>query len=270
MTCVLRWFRPPRGAQSCAERDRDRDRRSEPANVDKARSVATSAAQKLATLVTQRAPLVARYQQQLAAIDSLKKQKASWRRDRELNTAQANANDTATRLTALDKQIGNGAARGRDARARRSSSRSMPSSQAGARGARATQLAQIRAQLAPAAHRAEEDRHPRRRDRSARRSRGARAPGGGDRGGREAARAAAQGTRRCSTRSSCSSPSCARRTIAPASCRRATTISRIAVRSAARRAAEPRKRRRRRSASTAGERRWRGQGSGGLADERWR
>ena len=47
----------------------------------------------------------ARYQDELTAVDKLKKQKASWRRDRELNTAQADAKDTADKLAALDKQL---------------------------------------------------------------------------------------------------------------------------------------------------------------------
>ncbi|NVB82588.1 MAG: hypothetical protein HOV81_29680 [Kofleriaceae bacterium] len=120
-----------------------------PAVVDKARSIAAAADQKLAQLSAQRRPLVTRYQQQLAAIDGLKKQKASWRRDRELNTAQANANDTATRLTALDKQIAT--AQRAVASARKAVVVAIDAEvRAGATGPRATQLAQIRAQLAPA------------------------------------------------------------------------------------------------------------------------
>lgn len=120
-----------------------------PAVVDKARSVAAAADQKLAQLTAQRRPLVARYQQQLAAVDGLKKQKASWRRDRELNAAQANANDTATRLTALDKQIA--AAHRAVASARKAVVVAIDAEvRAGATGPRAAQLAQIRAQLVPA------------------------------------------------------------------------------------------------------------------------
>ena len=120
-----------------------------PAVVDKARSVAAAAEHKRAQLAAQRAPLAARYQQQLAAIDSLKKQKASWRRDRELNGAQANANDTATRLTALDKQIA--AAQKAAAAARKAVVAAIDAElAAGASGPRATQLAQIRNQLVPA------------------------------------------------------------------------------------------------------------------------
>jgi hypothetical protein len=120
-----------------------------PAVVDKARSVAAAADQKLAQLSAQRRPLVARYQQQLAAVDGLKKQKASWRRDRELNTAQANANDTATRLTALDKQIAT--AQRAVATARKAVVVAIDAEvRAGATGPRAAQLAQIRAQLVPA------------------------------------------------------------------------------------------------------------------------
>jgi hypothetical protein len=74
-------------------------------SADQAAATVTTADQKVSTLLGQRAQLTSRYQQQLAAVDRLKKQKASWRRDRELNAAQADANDTAKRLTALDTQL---------------------------------------------------------------------------------------------------------------------------------------------------------------------
>src|SRR5690349_15675646 len=59
-----------------------------PAQVDKVRATVQQLEQKLAQAASQRSQLTARYQQQLTAIDRLKKQKASWRRDRELNAAQ--------------------------------------------------------------------------------------------------------------------------------------------------------------------------------------
>lgn len=119
-----------------------------PAVVDKAQQTVTVAEQKVNQLLGQRGQLTSRYQQQLGTIDRLKKQKASWRRDRELNTAQADANDTAKRLTALDTQLL--AAQKTLLAARTTAVRAIDAEvAAGATGARATQLANLRAKLAP-------------------------------------------------------------------------------------------------------------------------
>jgi hypothetical protein len=117
--------------------------------VQQAQQNVKAAEQKLVQATNQRIELRRRYDEQLSAIDRLKKQKASWRRDRELNKAQADANDTAKRLTAIDNQIKTaqlavGKAKGAvvvaiDAELA-----------AGATGARAEQLAKLRAQLSPA------------------------------------------------------------------------------------------------------------------------
>jgi hypothetical protein len=120
------------------------------AQVQKAQAGVTSAEAKVSQLVSQRAQLMARYQLQLQAIDRLKKQKASWRRDRELNTTQADANDTAKRLTALDAQLGN-AQRGVVAAKKSVVTAIDAELAAGATGARAVQLAQLRGKVAPAA-----------------------------------------------------------------------------------------------------------------------
>jgi hypothetical protein len=117
--------------------------------VDKARESAKAAEQKLVQLTTQLGPLRVRYDEQLKDIDRLKKQKASWRRDRELNKAQADAADTAKRLTTLDTQIK--AAEQAIAKARNAVVIAIDNEiKAGATGARAAQLAKLRAQLAPA------------------------------------------------------------------------------------------------------------------------
>lgn len=119
-----------------------------PAIVDKANAAVTGAAQKINQLVAQRGQLTARYQQQLAAIDRLKKQKASWRRDRELNGAQADANDTAKRLTTVDAQLQS--AQRALLTARATAVRAIDAElAAGAKGPRATQLAAVRAKLVP-------------------------------------------------------------------------------------------------------------------------
>jgi hypothetical protein len=121
-----------------------------PAQVQKAQTSVTAAEQKVGQLAAQRSQLTARYQQQLTAIDRLKKQKASWRRDRELNTAQADANDTAKRLTALDKQLAS--AQQTVVTAKRSVVAAIDVElAAGATGTRAQQLATLRAKLAPVA-----------------------------------------------------------------------------------------------------------------------
>jgi hypothetical protein len=122
----------------------------QPALVATTQASATSAARKVSQLMGQRTQLTARYQQQLSAIDRLKKQKASWRRDRELNSAQADANDTAKRLTMLDRQLA--AARTTLLSARRSAVSAIDAELATQpSAARAAQLAKLRARLAPAA-----------------------------------------------------------------------------------------------------------------------
>lgn len=106
--------------------------------------------QKLVQLTTQRGQLRRRLDEQLTAIDRLKKAKASWRRDRELNKAQADANDTAKSLTALDNQIK--AAQQAVAKARRALVIAIDTElAAGATGPRARDLAKLRAQVAPQA-----------------------------------------------------------------------------------------------------------------------
>jgi len=117
--------------------------------VDRAQATTTAAAQKVSSLNTQRGQLAQRLAQQVAAVDALKKQKASWRRDRELNSAQATANDTATKLTAIDKQLA--AAQTALANARKAEIAAIDAELgAGATSARTTQLQNLRAQLAPA------------------------------------------------------------------------------------------------------------------------
>ncbi|HSD86063.1 MAG TPA: hypothetical protein VLB44_01065 [Kofleriaceae bacterium] len=117
--------------------------------VDRAQAATTAAAQKVTSLDRQRGQLAQRLAQQVAAVEALKKQKASWRRDRELNSAQATANDTATKLTAIDKQLA--AAQTALANARKAEVAAIDAElKAGATGARATQLQNLRAQLAPA------------------------------------------------------------------------------------------------------------------------
>ena len=139
MTCVLVVAPATAWAQSS-----DQTR-----TVEVAQNQVASATQKLTQLQSQRAQLAGKLAQQVATVDSLKKQKASWRRDRALNTAQAAANDTATKLTALDRNLA--AAQQALAIARRTEVAAIDAElRAGASGARADQLAKLRAQLVPA------------------------------------------------------------------------------------------------------------------------
>jgi len=61
--------------------------------------------QNVGRLAAQRTTVAQRYQDQLAAVDRLKKQKASWRRDRELRQTLADSADTANQLSALNNQL---------------------------------------------------------------------------------------------------------------------------------------------------------------------
>jgi len=117
------------------------------AQTDRAASAEVAAEQKVAQLTTQRAQLQARSQDELTAVDKLKKQKASWRRDRELNTAQADAKDTADKLAALDKQLA--AAQVTVTTARTAAVKAIDAEAPTAAGPRAATLAKLRAQLAP-------------------------------------------------------------------------------------------------------------------------
>jgi DNA repair exonuclease SbcCD ATPase subunit len=115
--------------------------------VEDAQTHLRGAEQKLARLTQERAQLRRHYDEQLGAIDRLKKQKASWRRDRELNKAQADANDTAKRLTASDASIR--LAQQELARARNAAIAAIDAElAAGGSQLRAVQLGKLRAQLA--------------------------------------------------------------------------------------------------------------------------
>jgi hypothetical protein len=61
--------------------------------------------QKVAQLGAARTKTAQRYQDQLAGVDRLKKQKTSWRRDRELRDSLAESADTANQLATLNTQL---------------------------------------------------------------------------------------------------------------------------------------------------------------------
>lgn len=139
LTCVLAVASANAWAQSSGQTP----------TVEIAQSQVNTATQKLSTLEAQRAQLATKMAQQVAAVDALKKQKASWRRDRSLNTAQAAAADTASKLMAVDKQLV--VARQNLAKARRTEVAAIDAElEAGASPARVVQLTRLRAQLVPA------------------------------------------------------------------------------------------------------------------------
>ena len=118
--------------------------------VERAQASVKASEQKLAQLTNQRLQLSRRHGEQLNTVDRLKKQKASWRRDRELNKAQADANDTAARLTAIDIQIKNTETERTKQRNAVLIAIDIEIASGTATDARKKQLQQLRAQLAPA------------------------------------------------------------------------------------------------------------------------
>ena len=100
---------------------------------------------KVTQLSAQRTKAAQRYQDQLGAVDRLKKQKASWRRDRELRDSLADSADTANQLTTLNTQLAT--AIRTLAQARNDLVAAIDREKPTATGARATQLDQLRAQV---------------------------------------------------------------------------------------------------------------------------
>jgi hypothetical protein len=95
-------------------------------------------------LAAQAQALDARYQQQLAAIDDLKRQRASWRRDRQLKSALADSLETAKQLAANATAIGEADAQ--LVRARTAAIAAIDAELGGANDARRAQLQKARAQ----------------------------------------------------------------------------------------------------------------------------
>ncbi len=73
--------------------------------TSRAQADASVLERKVSQLSAQRTQLANRYADELEAIDRLKKQRASWRRDRELRDSLAVANDTATKLGAATGEL---------------------------------------------------------------------------------------------------------------------------------------------------------------------
>ena len=75
------------------------------ANTAKAQEVAGVAEKRVAQLLGDRGTLTVRYEGELRAIDRLKQSKKTWNRDRELKEKLSTANETATQLAKLDKEL---------------------------------------------------------------------------------------------------------------------------------------------------------------------
>lgn len=76
-----------------------------PTKLDVAIANVTRAQKALAALAAERAVQTRSYETQLAEIDQLKRQKASWRRDRSLRSKLAASSETSTALTALADRV---------------------------------------------------------------------------------------------------------------------------------------------------------------------
>jgi hypothetical protein len=116
------------------------------AATDQGLAAVDQALRKVSQLATERNKLDQHYKDQLAASDRLKNERASWRRDRDLRASMADANDTAKRLEAMNKDLA--AATAALATARKSLAAAIDAElAAGATGARGGQLARVRADL---------------------------------------------------------------------------------------------------------------------------
>ncbi len=121
-----------------------------PVDVTASAEAGVASATRAATAVgVQRAALAQKYAEQTAAIERVKQQKPSWRRDRELRTALADAADTANQLAAMTRDVA--VAQAKLAESRRAAVAAIDAElAAGAAGPRAQKLTAERAQLAPA------------------------------------------------------------------------------------------------------------------------
>src|SRR6476646_8326720 len=75
------------------------------ASTDRAQAESQAAERRVGQLAAQRASLAKRYQDELDRIDGLKKQKASWRREREVSASMSDAKETADQLTAATREL---------------------------------------------------------------------------------------------------------------------------------------------------------------------
>ena len=114
--------------------------------TDRAIAALRGAEQTAAAKAAQRQQLAAKYAGELDAIDRLKKQRASWNRDRELRSNLSDSAETANQLAVLARDLA--AAQEAIAAQRRAVVAAIDAERA--TGARGEQLAKLRSQLAPA------------------------------------------------------------------------------------------------------------------------
>ncbi|HEY1812036.1 MAG TPA: hypothetical protein VGG74_06735 [Kofleriaceae bacterium] len=116
------------------------------AATDHARGAVVAAGQRIKAIAAQRDRLKQHFADQTAAIERLKNERQSWRRDRELNASQSDAKDTSDQLTGLERQLADAGKALADAR-RAFASAIDAELAAGATGPRGGQLARERADL---------------------------------------------------------------------------------------------------------------------------
>ena len=118
---------------------------AESVSTPQAQTAVTADETKVTQLAAQRTRTAQRYQDQLATVDRLKKQKASWRRDRELRDSLADSADTANQLATLNTQLAT--AMRTLTQARQDLVAAIDREKPTAAPARATQLDRLRAQV---------------------------------------------------------------------------------------------------------------------------
>jgi len=119
-----------------------------PAITSKVQDDLRTAERKVVQLTAQHNTLATQYATQLEAIDRLKKQRKSWRQEREVRTALTDANDTATKLATQKSELAK--ATTALATARKQLSISVDAELAsGPTPARVAELAKLKSQLAP-------------------------------------------------------------------------------------------------------------------------
>jgi len=119
-----------------------------PQITSKAQAETQAAERRASQLAGARAALAKTYAEQLEVIDRLKKQRASWRRDRELRESLAAANDTATKLGTATNELAK--ANTLLAQARRALTTAVDAELATKPASpRAGELARLKSQLAP-------------------------------------------------------------------------------------------------------------------------
>ena len=137
----------PRVAASSGRMERGDRVAQVPTPVDLAIAAVTRAQRIHATLVAERVAATRRYDAELAEIDQLKRQKASWRRDRALRGKLASSLETAKVLTALADKVRK--AELEVARAKAAAIVVIDAAMASATPARKAELARRRAAWAP-------------------------------------------------------------------------------------------------------------------------